>query len=69
MLLKAARRETEQSKRAELYEQAYRIIYEDAADIWIYNTIQLRGLSNRVKGYQFTPVGSGTDFRSMSLEA
>ena len=68
MLLKAARRETEQSKRAELYEQAYRIIYEDAADIWIYNTIQLRGLSNRVKGYQFTPVGSGTDFRSMSLE-
>ncbi|MDA7948559.1 MAG: ABC transporter substrate-binding protein [Hyphomicrobiaceae bacterium] len=67
-LLRAARRETDQSKRAELYKQAYRIIYKDAADIWIYNTIQLRGLSNRVKGYQFTPVGSGSDFRSISLK-
>jgi peptide/nickel transport system substrate-binding protein len=67
-LLREARAETDQDKRAELYEKAERIIVDDAADVWIYNTVQLRGLSDRVKGYKFSPVGSGGDIRWISME-
>jgi peptide/nickel transport system substrate-binding protein len=66
-LLQSARSESSQAKRAPLYEEATRKIVADAADIWIYNTVQLRGLSKRVTGYTFTPIGSGSDFRLMSL--
>lgn len=68
-LLRAARAETDQAKRQADYEEASRIIVEDAADIWIYNTIQLRGLNNRVDGYKFSPVGSGGEVRWMSLKS
>ncbi len=40
-----------------------------AADIWIYNTVQIRGISARLQGYKFSPVGSGAEFRHMSLTA
>lgn len=66
-LLQAARAETDRDRRAELYEEASRIVVADAADIWIYNTVQLRGLSDRVQGYQFSPVGSGGEIRWMSV--
>ncbi|MGH6943523.1 MAG: ABC transporter substrate-binding protein, partial [Geminicoccaceae bacterium] len=67
-LLREARASTEQSKRAELYEEATRLVVEDCPDIWVYNTVQLRGLSDRVKGYTFSPVGSGSEVRYMSVE-
>jgi peptide/nickel transport system substrate-binding protein len=67
-LLRDARSTTEQAKRQELYEQASRLIVADAADIWIYNTIQLRGLSKRVSGFKFSPVGSGGELRWVSLK-
>ena len=63
-----ARAETDQAKRAELYEKASHIVVDDAADIWIYNTVQLRGLNDRVKGYKFSPVGSGGDIRWISVD-
>jgi peptide/nickel transport system substrate-binding protein len=66
-LLDMARAETDRQKRAEYYQEASRIIVEDAADIWIYNTVQLRGLSEEVEGYKFSPVGSGGEIRWMSL--
>lgn len=66
-LLRDARRLQDQSKRQPMYEEASRIIVADAADIWIYNAIELRGLSNRLHGFHFSPIGSGADFRSMSL--
>jgi peptide/nickel transport system substrate-binding protein len=66
-LLRDARCLNDQSKRQALYEEASRIVVSDAADIWIYNAIELRGLSSRLRGFQFTPIGSGVDFRSMSL--
>ncbi len=66
-LLREARRLADQDKRRALYEEASRIVVSDAADIWIYNTIELRGLSNRVHGFRFTPIGSGADFRFISL--
>jgi peptide/nickel transport system substrate-binding protein len=66
-LLREARGLEDQDKRRLLYEEASRLVVADAADIWIYNAIELRGLSNRLRGFHFTPIGSGADFRSMSL--
>ena len=59
----------DQAKRQTLYEEASRIVVADAADIWIYNTVQIRGISARVQGFKFSPVGSGAEFRHMSLTA
>jgi len=66
-LLREARETSDLDKRAELYDQAARIVVDDAADIWVYNTVQLRGMTDRVEGYTFSPVGSGADFRYMSI--
>jgi peptide/nickel transport system substrate-binding protein len=66
-LLRKARATTDRDERAKLYEEAARLVVDDAPDIWIYNTVQLRGLSDRVEGYKFSPVGSGGEVRYMSL--
>lgn len=66
-LLRTARGEPDQAKRKTLYEAASRIVVDEAADIWVYNTVQLRGLSDKVKGYAFSPVGSGGEIRTVSL--
>lgn len=68
-LLRAARVSNNQAERKNLYEDATRIVVDEAADLWIYNTIQPRGLSDRLEGYKFSPVGSGADFRYLSLKA
>ncbi len=68
-LLREARRLSDQAKRTALYEEASRIVVSEAADIWIYNTIELRGLSNRLQGFKFTPVGSGALFRVLSVSS
>ncbi|MGD9866187.1 MAG: ABC transporter substrate-binding protein, partial [Pseudodonghicola sp.] len=67
-LLRKARAVTDQAERAKLYEEADRIIVDDAADVWIYNTVALRGLSNQIEGFKFSPVGSGADFRWLSVK-
>jgi peptide/nickel transport system substrate-binding protein len=67
-MLRAARAESDQEKRRKIYEDASRIVVDEAVDVWIYNTIQLRGLSDRIEGYKFSPVGSGGDFRYLSLK-
>lgn len=66
-LLTAARTNTDQAEREKLYEEASRIVVDEAADIWIYNTVQLRGLSERIEGYKFSPVGSGGEVRWISI--
>ena len=66
-LLTSARAETDQETRRGYYEEASRIVVEDAVDLWIYNTVQLRGISDRVSGYKFSPVGSGGELRWMSI--
>jgi peptide/nickel transport system substrate-binding protein len=68
-MLREARASADQGKRQALYEDASRIVVGEAADIWIYNTVQIRGISARLQGYKFSPVGSGAEFRHMSLSA
>jgi peptide/nickel transport system substrate-binding protein len=67
VLLRRARDLVKQEQRAPLYEEATRLIMADSPDIWIYNTVELRGLSNRVAGYRFCPAGSGGEIRWIHL--
>jgi len=66
-LLRSARANPNRDERAKLYQQAARLVVDDAADIWVYNTVELRGMRARVKGFKFSPVGSGSELRYMSL--
>jgi peptide/nickel transport system substrate-binding protein len=66
-LLRKARFLTEQEDRAPLYEEAARLVVADSPDIFIYNMIEVVGLSNRVQGFRHCPVGSGGEVRWMHL--
>ena len=66
-LLTRARASVVQAERQELYAAATAIIFRESPDIWVYNTVNLRGLTRRVQGYSFSPVGSGGELRLMSL--
>jgi peptide/nickel transport system substrate-binding protein len=67
-LLRRARVALDQAERDRLYQQATRLVHADSPDIWVYNTVNLRGLTRRVQGYEFSPVGSGGEIRLMWLE-
>ncbi len=56
-----------QAERQPLYEEATRLIVADSPDIWVYNTVELRGVTERVKNFQFSPVGSGGEMRLVRL--
>ena len=66
-LLDRARRLVDQEQRTKLYEEACRLVVADAADIWIYNTVEHVPVAKVVQGFQFSPVGSGQDFWPISL--
>ena len=66
-LLRKARTTVGEDKRRPMYEEATRLIVEDSPDIWIYNTVDLRGVNNRVKGFRFCPIGGGTEARWVQL--
>ncbi len=67
-LLRKARTTVAQAERQPLYEEATRLIVADSPDIWVYNTVELRGVTNRVKGFRFSPVGSGGEMRWIQLQ-
>jgi peptide/nickel transport system substrate-binding protein len=58
-LLHKARRLVEQHQGAKLSEEAYRLVVADAADIWIFNTLEHVPLAKMVQGFQFSPGGLG----------
>ena len=66
-LLRKARVTIGQEQRRPLYEEATRLIVADSPDIWVYNTVELRGVTDRVKEFRFSPVGSGGEMRSIQL--
>jgi peptide/nickel transport system substrate-binding protein len=67
-LLRKARTTVTQVDRQPLYEEATRLIVADSPDIWVYNTVEIRGATDRVKGFRFSPVGSGGEMRWLRLE-
>jgi peptide/nickel transport system substrate-binding protein len=66
-LLRKARSISAQAERAPLYEQAVRLIVADCPDIFVYNSMQLQGINNRVKGRRFCTVGQGCEMRWISI--
>ncbi len=68
-LLRKARALVDQAQRQPLYEEATRKIMADCVDVWVYNTVEVRGLAQRLTGYNFCPVGSGGEMRWLRLGA
>jgi peptide/nickel transport system substrate-binding protein len=66
-LLRQARGAAAQQDRAPLYEKAITQIVADCPDVWIYNSMQLQGINNRVKGRRFCTVGQGCEMRWISI--
>jgi peptide/nickel transport system substrate-binding protein len=62
-LVEAAIVSQDQAERRRLYEEAARIVYDDAAGVWIYNTKWFGPYSSRIGGIRFSPVGNGQDMR------
>ena len=66
-LLRKARTRLAEAERRPLYEEAVRLVVADSPDIWVYNTVEIRGVADRVKGFRFSPVGSGGEMRWIAL--
>jgi len=67
-LLERALKSRDQGERQKAYEDAARVVVDEAASIFIYNTKEYGPFSKRVKGVRFCPVGSGQEVRWMSFE-
>jgi ABC-type transport system substrate-binding protein len=67
-LLEKALSITNQAERAKLYEEATRIVVDDAAGLWIYNTKWYGPYSNKLKGIVFCPIGSAQEMRTAYYE-
>jgi peptide/nickel transport system substrate-binding protein len=58
---------TEQEQRRPLYEEASRILVEDAAGLFIYNTKWFGPFTKNVQDVRFCPIGDAQDIRWMSM--
>ncbi len=61
--LDEAMRSTDLKVRKRLYQEAGKIVFDDNAGIWIYNTKWFGPYSARIGGIRFSPVGNGQDMR------
>src|SRR5690606_402600 len=62
-MLDKALKSTDQAERAELYEEAERIVVDEAPGIWIYNTKWYGPYAKNVEGIRFCPIGNGQEMR------
>jgi peptide/nickel transport system substrate-binding protein len=67
-LLMDARVETDQSKRAENYAKAAKMVTDDAAGVFVYNTKWFGPFNKKVKGVRFSPIGNGQEMRWVYFE-
>lgn len=67
-LLAEARVTTDRAVREANYEKANRLLVEDAAGIFIYNTKWFGPFNKKVKGVRFCPIGNGQEMRWVSIE-
>ena len=61
--LEAALKTSDHEERKKLYEEATRMVVDDAAGIFVYNTKWYGPYSAKVGGIRFSPVGSGQEMR------
>ena len=62
-LLENALKTTNQEARATAYAEAARIVYNDAAGVWVYNTKWYGPYADNVEGIRFCPIGNGQEMR------
>ena len=67
-LLSEARTSTDQDLRRANYEKANKMLVDDAAGIFVYNTKWFGPFSTRVKGVRFSPIGNGQEMRWVSID-
>ncbi|MBI2205279.1 MAG: ABC transporter substrate-binding protein [Candidatus Rokubacteria bacterium] len=62
-LLDTALKSTDRKVREKAYQDAARIVYEDAAGVWIYNTKYFGPWAKDLEGIRFSPIGNGQEMR------
>jgi peptide/nickel transport system substrate-binding protein len=67
-LLNRALQTTDQAERAKLYEEATRIVVDDAAGVWIYNTKWYGPYAKNLQGIRFCPIGNAQEMRTAYYE-
>lgn len=68
-ILREARVTLDQAERQALYEQAVQIVYEDAPEVWLWNSVDLRGLTPKVAtGFNYSPVSQGSELRWIQVQ-
>ncbi len=67
-LLDKAVEATDQAVRAKYYEEAVRIVVDDAPGLWIYNTKWYGPYSKNLAGVVFCPIGNGLEMRTAYYE-
>ncbi len=67
-LLQDALTNTDRDVREANYEKAARLVTEDAAGIFVYNTKWFGPFNNKVKGVHFSPIGNAQEMRWIHFE-
>lgn len=67
-MLNKALTSTDRKERERLYSEAARMVVDDAATIWIYNTKWYGPFAPNVKGVRFCPIGNGQEMRWVYFE-
>jgi peptide/nickel transport system substrate-binding protein len=62
-LLDTALKSTDKKVREKAYQDAARIVVEDAAGVWIYNTKYFGPWAKTLDGIRFSPIGNGQEMR------
>jgi peptide/nickel transport system substrate-binding protein len=62
-LLDVALRSTDRKVREKAYQDAARIVVDDAAGVWIYNTKYFGPWAKSLEGIRFSPIGNGQEMR------
>src|SRR5688572_989201 len=62
-LLDTALKSTDRKAREKAYQDAARIVYEDAGGVWIYNTKYFGPWAKNLEGIRFSPIGNGQEIR------
>lgn len=67
-LLDKALQSTDQAERAKYYQEATRIVVQDAPGLWIYNTKWFGPYSKKLQGIVFCPIGNAQEMRTAYYE-
>ena len=62
-LLDVALRSTDRKVRDKAYQEAARIVVDEAAGVWIYNTKYFGPWAKNLEGIRFSPIGNGQEMR------